>query len=359
MVLISEVIGHMEKEPSFFTQWLQREEVPVVRGAVVRDLSALNLAPHRRTGGEATWIVLDGTGGTNGALLQAIAPAGSLKPQKHLYECLIFVLEGRGATTVGYETGARQTFEWKRGSAFAIPLNATFEIHNASAAERSLYIEVSAAPLVLDLFRNEDFVFNNPYRFAERFQATDGYFSGESKHLGGRLFDTNFISDVRTFPLIPWNERGRGSNNATFEMADNALICHISEFPVGMYKKAHRHGPGAHVFIVSGEGYSIMWPDGGERQRYDWQDGSLIVPRDRHFHQHFNSGSTPARYFAIRWGGVKHPMHGLNWEQRKVDISLKAGGDQIEYEDQDPEIHQLFEEELRKRNVQPRMPVPV
>jgi mannose-6-phosphate isomerase-like protein (cupin superfamily) len=345
----------MAKPPTFFTQWLQREGVPVLGGAVVPNLSQLTLAPYRRTGGDATWVVLDGTGGTNAALVQAIAPTASLRPQKHLYESILYVLKGRGAATVGYDAAGSQTFEWQPGSVFAIPLNATFEMHNGSGTERALYVEVSAAPLVLDLFRNEDFVFNNPYRFAERFPLEAGYFNGEAKHLGGRLYDTNFIPDVATYPLVAWNERGRDSRNVTFEIADNALVCHISEFPVGMYKKGHRHGPGAHVFIVAGEGYSVMWPAGGEKVRYDWHAGSLIVPPDRYFHQHFNVGGTPARYFAIRWGGVKHPMHGLNWEQRKVDVSLKAGGDQIEYEDQDPEIHRGFEEELRKRGVQSRM----
>ncbi len=346
----------MEREPSFFQQWLHREGVPVVGGAVVPDLTQLELQPYARTGGMATWIMLDGARGTNAALLQAIAPAASLKPQRHVYESVIFILQGHGGASVAYEGDPPQTFEWKRGSAFAVPLNATFTLHNGSGSERALYIEVSAAPLVLDLFRNEDFVFHNPYRFTERFQGSDGFFSGTARHLGGRLFETNFIPDVRTYPLLPWNERGKDSNNATFEIADNALVCHISEFPVGMYKKAHRHGPGAWVFIVGGEGYSAMWPADGERTYYPWRDGSVIVPPDRYFHQHFNVGATPARYFAIRWGGVKHPMRSLNWEQRKVDVSLKTGGDQIEYADQDPEIHRRFEEELRKRGIQPRMP---
>ena len=38
-----------------------------------------------------------------------------------------------------------------------------------------------------------------------------------------------------------------------------------------------------------------------------------------------------------------------------MDVSVKDGGRQIEYEDQDPRIHQLYVEELRRRGIEPRM----
>ena len=50
------------------------------------------------------------------------------------------------------------------------------------------------------------------------------------------------------------------------EIANNLNSAHISQFPLGTYKKAHRHGPGAHVIILTGSGYSFMWPDGAEKQ---------------------------------------------------------------------------------------------
>ena len=78
---------------------------------------------------------------------------------------------------------------------------------------------------------------------------------------------------------------------------------HISQFGVGRYKKAHAHGPGAHVIIMSGEGYTLMWPEGEEPQRYEWKEGSMIVPPNLWFHQHFNTGTTPARYLAFKAEG--------------------------------------------------------
>ena len=41
--------------------------------------------------------------------------------------------------------------------------------------------------------------------------------------------------------------------------------------------------------------------------------------------------------------------------EKEVDISVKDGGRQIEYEDQDPRIHKLFLQELKKNGVQSGM----
>ena len=79
-------------------------------------------------------------------------------------------------------------------------------------------------------------------------------------------------------------------------MAKNNSRAHISEFPVGTYKKAHRHGPGAHLLILSGEGFSMLWQEGTEYRKAPWKVGGMvIVPAT--ICSHF--GATRARYLAI------------------------------------------------------------
>ena len=46
-------------------------------------------------------------------------PAGkALKPQRHLFEELIYIVSGRGATTVWNDPASKHTFEWQEGSVF-------------------------------------------------------------------------------------------------------------------------------------------------------------------------------------------------------------------------------------------------
>jgi hypothetical protein len=127
---------------------------------------------------------------------------------------------------------------------------------------------------------------------------------------------------------------------------------HISEFPVGTYKKAHCHGPGAHVIILGGEGYSLMWPEGAEPNRHDWEVGSMIVPPNMWMHQHFNTGTRPARYLAFKHEGVAiRNAQGVP----KAWISRRRGGDQIDYADETLAIRRTFAEALSKHGLAPRM----
>jgi hypothetical protein len=249
------------------------------------------------------------------------------------------------------DAGQRVSFEWKAGSLFAIPLNAWHQHFNGSGKDPARYVAVTNAPPVINLYEDIDFVFGTGHDFRDRFNGEPDYFSnkGEQK---GLLLDTNFVADAVNLPVIAAHERGAGGGHIRFNMAKGSMNSHISQFPVGTYKKAHAHGPGAHVIILSGEGYSLMWPEGEEPRRYDWQVGSMIVPPNMWFHQHFNTGTTPARYLAFKHEGVAiRNSQGVP----KAWISKRVGGDQIDYADETPAVRQLFATALAKHGLQPRM----
>ncbi len=79
----------------------------------------------------------------------------------------------------------------------------------------------------------------------------------------------------------------------------------------------------------------------------------MVVPPGGWFHQHFNLGTEPARYLALK---MKSRKHSTRKSRPGGDVSLKLGGGQIEYEDEDPEIRRLYEQELAKNSSEIRMP---
>jgi hypothetical protein len=70
------------------------------------------------------------------------------------------------------------------------------------------------------------------------------------------------------------------------------------------------------------------------------------------YHQHFNTGPTPARYLAF-----KHEVALIRNAQGVPTawISTRIGGDQLDYADERPEIRRMFTQELAKHGMQPRM----
>jgi hypothetical protein len=207
----------------------------------------------------------------------------------------------------------------------------------------------------MNLFRNEAFVFANPFAFPER-QGNARFFAGEGDFLpvrpGRHMWETNFVPDLAKFELKTWEQRGAGSSNMKFILADGTMHAHSSQMPVGTYKKAHRHGPDFHVFAVTGHGYSLLWYEGEEFHRVDWRHGVVFAPPDMMYHQHFNTAPVPSRYLAVALGSLRYPFTS---EKRNlfmgVDVNVRDGGRQIEYADQDQRIHEIYLAELKKHGV--------
>ncbi|MCH8200136.1 MAG: cupin domain-containing protein [Chloroflexi bacterium] len=344
-----------------YQTFIESEGIPIVTGFFVEDLNTLPLKPWARVGGNGAYVNLDGNGGTNDAYVCEIPPGKSLNPERHMFEKLIYVLSGRGATAL--TQGEReQTFEWGPGAVFSIPVNAPHQHHNGSGAEPVRFVAVTSAPMVMSIFNSTRFVFDNPFEFEERY-TSEQYNTGDGtlwqSTTGRHVWETNFVPDVVNFKLFDLPRRGAGGSNVTFELGYNSLASHISQFPVGTYKKAHWHGPGAHVFILSGQGYSLLWPKDAkrtERTRVDWKPGSLVVPPNEWFHQHFNGGASPARYLALRWGSHRFSsIAGITPDTEGADKSIEEGGSQIEYEIENPAVLDEFEEECLKHGATPQM----
>ena len=333
-----------------YEEWLESEGVKVYEEAYFPNLAKLELGPWERKGGKGAVTHINNRHMPNDCHVIEIKPGGKSEPEHHMYELTIYVVSGTGGTTIWNDEKQKQTFEWHTGSLFSIPLNATYQIFNGSGTEPARYIAVTNAPPMMRLFKDNKFMFNSDYKFESRFAGEEDYFNGNGKLYQRRVWESNFIANAPDMLLYGWKERGAGGINAMLEMANNNMKSHISEFPIGTYKKAHCHGPGAHLVLLSGSGgFSLVWTkeDRSDMKKLDWQHGSMVVvPSDNCYHQHFNTGTNRARYLALRSGdqGLNSPRAGGG---DGADKSIKEGGWQIEYGDEEREIHEIFEKDLK------------
>ncbi len=179
------------------------------------------------------------------------------------------------------------------------------------------------------------------------------------------MWETNFVPDLAAIELKSWGDRGAGGTNIMFVLADGTMHAHISEMPVGTYKKGAPARPELHVMCVTGQGYSLLWYEHDKDfRRIDWKHGMVLCRRTGSS----TSISIPAGAGALsRHGGRRlalsdhagqcafHCSAPVADDLPAVSKSVKDGGDQIEYEDQDPRIHRIWLEDMRKHGAPPKM----
>jgi quercetin dioxygenase-like cupin family protein len=352
-----------------YREWVEREGLPVAEGIGI-DLFSVPLGEWPRFGARGANPRFTGGGDYVAMFLLEIAAGQATAPIHHMFEALVFVLEGRGSTQIEFADGRKRSFEWGPRSFFAIPLNAKYRHFNGSGSQRVLLVMTTNLKQLMNIFHNEAFIFGTEFTFDDRI-GKDEYYAGEGDlymiRQGNNYWETNFVPDMGAIPLTEYSDRGPGSSNIKFVLGDGIMSAHMSEIAPATYKKGHRHRDGVHVMTVSGTGYSLLWyEEDRDFTRVDWKYGTVFPPLDNQFHQHFVTSNEPSRYLATSVGGFRYPLTertrrigiGVNGKRQQSSLSIKEGGNQIEYEDQDPRIHPLWLEEMRTNGVTPKFSAP-
>jgi quercetin dioxygenase-like cupin family protein len=355
---------------------MESEAIPIVRGIGVSKVQDLPLAPWPRMGGRGTYIQLYGTEGKWGCYLVEVPGAGALNAEKHLYEEIFYVVDGRGSTEVWLEQdGKHHIFEWQQGSLFSIPLNAWHRIVNASSSP-ALLLAGTTAPNLMNLINDTGAIFDSAYQFRDRFSGADDFYRPNDDIepdpvRGLAMRRTNFIPDIVNCELPLDNRRSPGYRRIEPFMTGNTFYLWIGQHENGRYSKAHAHTSAAVLICLKGRGYTYTWPErlgvtpwkdgkAAEVKRVDYEPVGMVSAAPggaRWFHQHFGVSKEPFRLTA--WFGPNSPGRepGPPGEPHidYTGMDIDEGGTSIPYWMEDPFIRAEYAATLARAGVESRM----
>ncbi len=317
-----------------YEDWARAEGAPVHTGAAF-DLLTLETRDWARFGARGAMCHLDGRCDFLTIFLLEVAPGARTAPQRHLYEEICLVLAGHGSTEIETGDGGKRTIEWGPGSLFAAPMNATYR-HACASGQPARIACVNDLRYLLNLYRNEKFLFDNPLSFPERGP-------GEA------------VRDLAALPVAA--SEHPNESVAALALAEGSIGADVVELASGVYGEARRQMFGSLAFGVAGEGMTLSFADEDDpRGRVDWRRGTVFAPVGLSFHQHFNIGAGPARFLRVEFGSAVFPI--LRPRKRAYgDTSVYASGNAVvDHARESPDARRDWLEALRKAGVASRMP---
>ena len=341
-----------------YEAWVQQTGLPVHRGHYVGDVRTAEVGWWDERECHAAFIDLQGQGSLTEARITEIPPGVTLPPLKFGLDEVVYVVKGRGLTTLWRGDGeGKRTIEWGPHSMILLPRNYTHQLANAQGNETARLLHYNALPMAMSAVPDPAVHFDNPHLEPGMVPEEEEEFFASARTVptsrGGSsvMWAGNFFPDLAVWDQLRRNEgRGAGGSIVQFYFPGIPLNVHMSVFPKQTYKKTHRHGPGpfrpgALLVVISGEGHSIMWPHDdadAEKTIVPWHEGTVFNPPDKWWHGHYNVGLEPARYIAIQ-----PPQYFSEHKSLPIDI---------EYVDEESWVREKFEEELAKRGLTSSMP---
>lgn len=226
-----------------------------------------------------------------------IPPGGKTSVHRHSFDAIMFIIDGRGSTTID---GVR--YDWQKWDALHLPVWAWHSHANSDERKPARYLAFTTAPLMalFNLLAVEDIgeMASPPPQGPARGLSEA---LAAARRMGDRSFYTRELERAldqeqarrNATVITKWNKdrlvvNRKGSRSAflvdpSLGYRTTGLTAVLYQIAPGSRQASHRHGGEAVLYVADGKGYSVV--DG---ERYDWETGDAVLVGKWAWHQHFN-----------------------------------------------------------------------
>lgn len=279
----------------------ERRQFLLPQGIVARNLAEHPLFPRpKRNSRAAAFDELAGNT-TLGIHLSQMSPGGTKPGHRHVDEAALFVIYGYGYSEMRQDDSKElQRVDWKAGDIIAIPSNAWHEHFNGDPDKPTLQLAFKNTRWLRTLVGNREFVYENDFRFHDRYDDEADYWTRHKMLDDGRI-DANVLHDLANEPLAPAPDYGDRVTMNRYRMGGHWMLdFSIVEMESGGTTRAHNPIAEDALYGLSGQFRTTIWDDEGREQVIEWGDGDLLSPPLGIWRRHETRGGKPARYLLVR-----------------------------------------------------------
>jgi quercetin dioxygenase-like cupin family protein len=244
-----------------------------------------------------------------------IPPGGQMAPHRHLAEEMVYIVSGKGYTTMWTKSGERkERYDWTEGDMLSPTLNAWHQHVNASPDTPARYLSLTTEPLTRNVFPNPAFLSTSDFVFDERWKQSIAQ-QPEYTPVGtdAEVVRMRVGHHLPNLPGREMRERRKDVLGLTIRAEGDMAGNRIMEWEVREYQSENAKSPGHRHFwetvyyIIDGEGYAVLQREGEEAaRRVNWTKGDLFIVEANEFHEHrANKGSSP-RFWQVKPSGYFH-----------------------------------------------------
>lgn len=282
----------------------------MVEGVIARGIPTFPLLPRPKRRNRANGAdgpapraaAFDSLAGntTLGIHLSEVPPGGEKQGHRHLDEATFYIVSGRGWSELRQgDDRPDQRVEWQAGDVVTIPSNAWHKHYNGSADEPALQLAFKNTRLLRKLFHSREFVYQNDFRFHDRYDDEDDYWTRRLPGNHGKL-KVNLVRNIVAEDVEPYPDAGEGVGIRRYSMGGHRMIDHaLLEIGVGGHIREHRHVAEEAMLILAGSGRTILRSHGREAV-VEWAAGDLVSPPFGVVRRHEQMGDEPVRFFRVQ-----------------------------------------------------------